>query len=134
MHEKLFVRDIMTPAPHTISFNEKIIAAKRLMNQHSIRHIPVTEKGALVGILSDRDIKLAEALSKKRSFNDEVAVKEVCVFDPYIVEEDADLGKVLSVLAKKRFGSALVTRNGRLTGIITMIDVCRAFASFLKTK
>ena len=132
MAKKLTVAEVMTPSPKTISVNEKIINAKRIMSSNAIRHVPVTEGGEVVGILSDRDIKLGEALYGRKAFNEEVGVKQVCVFNPYTVEEKEDLEKVLQLMAKKRIGSALVNKNGRLSGILTTIDICRAFARHLR--
>ena len=58
----LTVKDVMTASPRTISVHEKVIVAKQVMSKYSIRHIPVTEKADLIGIISDRDLKLAQAI------------------------------------------------------------------------
>ena len=48
----------MTPFPYSIDVDAPLAAAHQLMREHAFRHLPVTEGGALVGMLSDRDIKL----------------------------------------------------------------------------
>ena len=50
----------MTPAPHSIGSDQTIATAARMMNEHHIRHLPVLNGGRLLGILTDRDIKLIE--------------------------------------------------------------------------
>jgi len=52
------VRDLMTPAPLSVSPNTPVDEVRALMQQHRIRHLPVLEDGRLVGIVSDRDIRL----------------------------------------------------------------------------
>src|SRR2546426_9196882 len=52
------VRDLMTPAPLSVSPNTPVNEARALMQRHRIRHLPVLEDGRLVGIVSDRDIRL----------------------------------------------------------------------------
>ncbi len=51
------VRDIMTPAPLiTIGPNASVKEAAELMIKHNIRRLPVVENGALVGIITSKDL------------------------------------------------------------------------------
>src|SRR5690242_1905417 len=50
----------MTPSPHTIGQDEPLSAAHELMRAHSIRHLPVLEGRALVGLVSLGDLHLLE--------------------------------------------------------------------------
>jgi CBS domain-containing protein len=52
------VRDLMTPAPLTISPETSVQAAYRLMQEQRLRHLPVCEDGLLVGLVSERDLQL----------------------------------------------------------------------------
>ena len=49
----------MTPFPYSVEVDAPLEEAHKLMREHNFRHLPATCVGALVGILSDRDIKLA---------------------------------------------------------------------------
>jgi CBS domain-containing protein len=62
--EHAVLRDVMTPNPLTISADDAILAAARLMGARNLRHLPVVEGGYLVGIVSIRDVLafLAERL------------------------------------------------------------------------
>ena len=53
------------------------------------------------------------------------------VAESYIVDLSTSLQAVLSHMAEHRLGSALVTRKGKLAGVITSTDACRGFAEFL---
>ena len=49
----------MTPFPHWIDADEPLLAARDLMQQHHVRHLPVKDKGRLVSVITDRDVKFA---------------------------------------------------------------------------
>jgi signal-transduction protein with cAMP-binding, CBS, and nucleotidyltransferase domain len=48
----------MTPFPNSIDVDAPLAQAHALMRKHQFRHLPVTSNQAIVGILTDRDIKL----------------------------------------------------------------------------
>src|SRR5262249_44167840 len=49
-------QDLMSPNPVTVSPEMSVAEVWDLMREHAIRHIPVLDRGALVGMLSDRDL------------------------------------------------------------------------------
>ena len=54
--------------------------------------------------------------------------------DPYIVSPEAELDEVVSTMAAKKYGSAVVSDNGKVVGIFTTVDACSAFAELLTTR
>jgi acetoin utilization protein AcuB len=48
------------------------------------------------------------------------------------VDLDTPIAEVASTMADLHIGSALVTRKGKLAGIITTVDICRAFAELTR--
>jgi CBS domain-containing protein len=62
--ETIPVRRAMTGRPLTIAAHDDILAASQMMAERKLRHLPVTEDGNLVGIVSMRDVLayLAERL------------------------------------------------------------------------
>jgi acetoin utilization protein AcuB len=126
------VVSIMTPLPHTIEASHTIHEAKAIMDTERIGHLPVTSEGRLVGMVSDRDLKLAFAISATGESSEILNVGDVCNLEAYIVEYNTPLDQVLLHLAEHRLGSAIVTRNGKLVGIITNTDVYRSYSELLK--
>ncbi len=57
---KTKVADVMTPKPDTLPPGKMAIEALRLMSDGGYRHIPVVEKGKLVGVISRGDFRAAE--------------------------------------------------------------------------
>ncbi len=126
------VVSIMTPLPHTIEASSSIHQAKAVMDSERIRHLPVTSEGRLVGMLSERDLKLAFAVAATTDPADGLNVGDVCNLEAYVVEHNTPLDHVLVYLAEQRMSSALVTRNGKLVGIVTNTDIYRSYSEHLK--
>lgn len=124
----------MAPFASSIDVDAPIEEARKFMQQHNIRHLPVTEGGELVGLLSDRDIKLYLGPDMDYPKVSETKVRDVYHQDPYVVDLNEPLDIVLLTRAKKHIGSALVTREGKLTGVFTVTDACRSFAEYLRNR
>jgi acetoin utilization protein AcuB len=125
------IKSVMTPFPHSVDIEAPVEAAIQFMRQHKIRHLPVTEKGELAGVVSDRDIKLM--LGPDFAYPDarDLKVRDTLAAECYVVDLAAPLTSVLEHMAEHRLGSAIVTRKGKLAGVFTSTDACRAFAQFL---
>lgn len=86
----------------------------------------------MVGLVSDRDLNLVEALKDVDPRH--VLVSEAMTIDPYIVSPDALLDEVVSAMAEHKYGSAIVVQHAKVVGIFTTVDVCTAFADLLHTR
>jgi acetoin utilization protein AcuB len=121
----------MTPFPHSIEVEAPLAEAHAFLRERRIRHLPVTRNGVLVGILTDRDIKLALGPDLGSPPERELRVADVFQPETYVVDAGQPLEEVASAMAERHIGSALVTRAGKLVGIFTTTDACRALARVL---
>jgi acetoin utilization protein AcuB len=121
----------MTALPRSIGIDARVLEARELMTEHDIRHLPVTEDGRLVGVVTQRDIALVLDPELDLPFHEELRVRTVCLLDAYVVEPETPLDAVVAEMARRRIGSALVARSERLLGIFTATDACRLFAEAL---
>ena len=122
----------MTTLPHTIGFDQNLVKAEKMMGEFRVRHLPVLDGGKLVGILSERDVRLVQSF---RDVNpEEVKVSEAYTPDPYIVSPEASLSDVCAEMALKKYGCALVCDNNKLVGIFTWVDALNAFNELLSTR
>ena len=128
------VRSVMTPFPYSIDADEMVPEARAQMADHGIRHLPVTRGGALVGIVSERDLRLLIAAGSGLSSEFTMRVGDVCGDDVYVVDLHEPLERVLFHMADQHLGSALVERKGKLVGIFTSTDACRCFAEHLSDR
>jgi len=131
----LSVKDMMTTSIITIEASEPVIRAKQLMAQKEIRQLPVLENGSVIGMLTDRDLKLAQAVTEDPKFDQHRTAGDICVHNAYSVGPDEPARNVLNYMAKERIGSALVVNEeGGIVGIVTAVDACRVFARFLENQ
>lgn len=121
----------MTPFPHSIDVNEPLKDALAMMESHGFHHLPVTENGQLVGALSERDIHFLESPFSSTTRDDELYVKDVYRSRAFSVDIHDALEDVLRVMAEQHLGAALVTKHGKLAGILTPNDVYRKFAEVI---
>lgn len=121
----------MTPFPYSIDLDAPLSEARTFMQRHRIRHLPVTARRAIVGIVTDRDIKLMLGPDFAYPAEKELKVRDVCAEDPYIVPASTPLAVVAATMAKRHIGSAVITKKGALAGIFTSTDACRVLAQLL---
>lgn len=124
----------MTPFPYSVDADARVEAARRLMREHGIRHLPVTDKGAIVGVVSERDLTVLATVRPGRGGDRELTVRQVYTADPYVVDLAEPLDNVLAVMAERHIGSAIVTRKGRLAGVFTATDACRVLGRYLRER
>jgi acetoin utilization protein AcuB len=114
----------MTPCPQTIEARATVFDAFVTMRRFGIRHLPVIDEGQLVGVLSDRDIALAERFVDPRG----ASVASVMTREPYVVVPYTPLVEVAETMARNKYGSAVVIDNGNVVGVFTAVDALRAIA------
>jgi acetoin utilization protein AcuB len=120
------VETYMTPSPHTIGRDQTLERAARMFREYHIRHLPVLAGGHLVGMLTERDVALVETLGVDAT---KELVESAMSQDCYAVAPSDRLGPVAAEMAKHKYGSAVVTVNDKVVGVLTTVDVCRALAA-----
>jgi acetoin utilization protein AcuB len=121
----------MTRQPWTIRKSARMSQAHAIMRAHQIRHLPVLEAGKLVGIVSERDLRLIETL--RGSDPDEVAVEDAMTEPVYVVHAEAPVDSVVEHMAHHKYGSAVViSHRGAVEGIFTTVDALQVFAEVLR--
>jgi acetoin utilization protein AcuB len=130
----MIVQDIMQRGVMVASPETRLAEAMRLLQSRGVRHLPVLDREAVVGIISDRDLKGAiasvatsesgcglAALLEGLTAAD-VMTRAVLTIGPmFPVEEAARL------MLTKKISALPVTEDGRLVGIVTDTDVLHLF-------
>ena len=132
--------DVMTPNPITVPPDATVAVVWDIMRERGVRHLPVVERGSLVGILSDRDLARfdvgrlltdgAEVLRRELG----TPAVQVMSANVVTVEPDAELGDVVDLLVDNRIGAVAVVRpkTQELVGIVSYIDVLEAVRDLLE--
>ena len=128
------VKSVMTPFPYSVELDAPIGQARSLMLEHHVHHLPVTADGELRGIVSDRDIKLLLSPELGSPDPKELVVEDAYVADGFCVDLEAPLAEVVTAMAERHIGAALVTRHGRIAGIFTATDACRVLGEYLNER
>jgi acetoin utilization protein AcuB len=120
----------MTLQPHPIGDAQSLLAARERMHHWQVRHLPILHGGHLVGVLSERDIAMVEALGGDIA---RLRVEDAMSADPWVVDGDASLTEVAAAMAERRIGTAIVVEGAdRVVGLFTTTDALRALSTFAK--
>jgi acetoin utilization protein AcuB len=123
----MLVRDVMKSPVLTVGPEVTLEEAYKLLLEKGIRHLPVVAEGRLLGIITDRDIRLAtshlnpEGPCPGCTQVGEVMTKEVVTAHPLDPVEEA-----ARVMRHRKIGSLPVLEDGEIVGIVTGIDLLDA--------
>jgi acetoin utilization protein AcuB len=120
----------MTASPHTVAPTDAMTTAHHLMRAHGFRHLPVVQAGALIGMLSDRDLRLIEALRYESP--DQVTVAEAMTHGAIAFSPHTPLDEVIERMASERCDAVAVVGKRGVEGIFTASDALRALADLLR--
>lgn len=119
--------DVMTERPVTVRVEETVEVAARMLDELEIRHLPVVDSaGALVGMLSDRDVRGALAASDGGAPSPSARVGDVMNADVIDAFPDDEIVDVAELMVDNRIGAVpIVDARGALVGIVSYVDVLR---------
>ena len=132
---------LMTTRPVTVTTKATIAEALALMRDLDIRHVPVVEHGALVGMLSDRDLAYLDvgasltdvgATRLRRELS--TPVVKAMSSDVIYVEPETDVSEIVALLLEHKIGAVPVVQpdSRAVVGIVSYIDVLRAVQDALE--
>lgn len=108
-----------------------LTSALELIRRYGIRHLPVQEAGRVIGMLSDRDIKLASSFSHAHEFK----MEEVMAREPYIVIPQTPLDRaVLEMVEHKHTCAFIQQADGELLGTLTAADGLRTLGEVVRSQ
>jgi CBS domain-containing membrane protein len=130
------VRDLMSHPVRTLDRNDMLSIADTVMRNERIRHLPVLdEAGALVGIVSQRDLFLNAlvralghgTLARDRSFRT-IVVKEVMIDDVVTTTSETPITAAAQVMVDRKIGCLPVVEGRAVVGILSESDIVSAVA------
>jgi acetoin utilization protein AcuB len=123
----MLIRRWMTRNPVIISPTETLAEARRKMDKGNFRRLPVVQDGQPIGIITDRDLRQHVGQLEHMRV-DAVMIRPVITVTP-----DMLLDQAANLLVKHKVGGLPVMDGRKLVGIITAIDMLRAFGEVLGT-
>ncbi len=133
------VREVMTPDPVTIGPDDTLYTAAERMHERNCRRLPVLDDdGQLIGILTDRDLRLAvnSPLVLRERWQDEMLLQHTSVDacmtpDPITATPEMSLNDAVGLMLRYKISGLPVLQEGRLVGIVTVTDLLRALQTLL---
>ena len=127
--------------PPAVIFHQDMTvgAAVKAMRTRKIRHAPViNDKGALVGIVTDRDLRqavlepaLAEEMQALSRTLRTRTVKDVMTWGAITVKPETEIRQAARLMHSNKIGALPVIQNGRVAGIVSGHDVLKTLIQIL---
>ncbi len=134
------VKDWMVPNPITIGPQATVAEADALLEERHIRHIPVLDGDRLVGMITDRDVRLASMPRprKEPKHSDAllklIRVEQLMTRDLVTVTPVTPIGEAARLMLEQRLGALPVLEGDRLVGIISQGDLLKALLALLRSE
>ncbi len=131
MKKRTPISAIMTTDLITLNYNDDLVRAERLFKNNKIRHIPVVNGEAIIGMLSYTDllrISFADAVDEDEKTVDTIVynmftIEQVMAKDLISVTSSMTIKEVAEILSKKEFHALPVVDSYKLVGIVTTTDL-----------
>lgn len=144
LHEedKMLVKGYMTVNPITVQSDDSVWHALKMLRDHNIRHLPVIQGKRLVGMISDRDIRMVlpsslavpEEQDRFHTWGIQVKVGDVMIRKVVTVTAETETERAAQLMVEHRIGCLPVLRGSTLVGIITTIDMLRAMVGKVQSQ
>ena len=125
------VTKIMSASPVSIGQNEPVSAARKLLDEKGIHHLPVTDGDQLVGILTSNDFLRVsfgefgnqDARSLDAILDHTYKLADLMNAEPVTIGSNDTVRDAATILANQNFHSVPVVDGAKLVGIVTSSDL-----------
>ena len=135
----MFARDVMIPDPVTIGSNHSIGTALAKMRRGGFRRLPVVEHGKLIGIITDRDLRLAmnSPFVLREGWYDSYLMEHIevrsCMTSKVVTATaDDDLIHIIELMEEHKIGGLPIVEDAQLVGIITETNLMNCLIELLR--
>jgi len=135
VNSKKQIREIMSKKIHTVSSDDRVIHARRIMIDEDIARLPVVDQGKLVGMISDNEITFALAkikksfpLGRQKHQLDELLVEAVMKTPAIWTQPNMTIETAASIMLKKNVGALPIIENGKIVGIVSRTDLLKTIS------
>jgi acetoin utilization protein AcuB len=125
------VEEFTTPDPITAKEDMTIDELRQLMEEHGIRHLPVVRDATVVGVISDRDVRLVSGLTGAEKA--QVRAADIMATPPLTVSASTPLDEVAYAMSERKIGSVIVNdEEGNFLGVFTATDALNALIEIVR--
>lgn len=138
----MIVGEVMSKKLYTIKKSDSLKKAQDLMVQHSIRHLPVIDKGELLGIITESDVRGAfinqgrptgtGKTGKVEVLNPaKMKVSDYMTRNPLVVVPETHIEDAALMIYKNKIGALPVIKRNKLVGIVSIMDMLGIFVDLM---
>jgi acetoin utilization protein AcuB len=117
------IAEYMTAQPWTVQLDDSLALARRMMAEREIHHLPVVDGGAVVGMVTERDLALAA---------DRLGTVADVMVSVHRVARETPVEDVLDAMTTQRWDAVVVTGDGTVEGIFTAMDAVRVLREVVR--
>lgn len=114
------IRDVMTPNPRTVSPDDTIQAAARIMQTMDTGAVPVVNNGRVLAVVTDRDIVVRVVAEGTPITN---LVSTIASQDVITASPEMSTGEASELMSEHQIRRLPVVENDRLVGIVSIGDI-----------
>jgi acetoin utilization protein AcuB len=126
----MLVRKKMKKDLITITKDERMTTARKIIKEKNIRHLPVVDGKRLIGLVTNMDIRKAEAspatsleIRELHYLLDKLTVGEIMTRNVITISPDISVEEATTLLHDNKIGCLPVVEDGNLVGMLTENDV-----------
>jgi len=125
------VEEFTTPNPVIATVDMTVEVLQERMKRHGIRHLPIVHVGKVVGVVSERDLKVVMGLDE--AHRQQVSAGDIMAQNPVSVAASTPLDEVAFTMVEHKVGSLIVNEDdGGLLGIFTVTDALNALMEVVR--
>ena len=133
MKKRELVTKIMTDNPVTITLQDSLIDAQKIMEDRKIRHLPVVDNKEIIGMVSYTDLMRVNFVDNYSKGNENVtttlysvlSIEQVMVENLVTVSTETTIREAAEILSEKEFHALPVVDHNGLAGILTTTDLIK---------
>jgi CBS domain-containing protein len=114
------IRDVMTPNPRTVTPDDTIQNAARVMRDEDTGVVPVVDNGRTVGVVTDRDIVIRAVADGSQLSR---PVREIVTGNLVSATPDMSTREAADLMSEHQVRRLPVVENERLVGIVSLGDL-----------
>ena len=122
----MLIREVMHPDPIFIGPSTTLSDAYKIMNTENVRHLPILDNEKLIGLVTDRDLRLATSKLAKQRFDPTATVFEVMSKPVETTHPTEPIEVATQIMRELKIGCLPVLDNTKLVGIVTGVDLLDA--------
>lgn len=122
----MLIREVMHRNPIFIDPSTSLSDAYILMNKNNVRHLPVVKDGVLLGIVTDRDLRLATSKLAREPLDPATSIDKIMNHPVETTRPSEPVEVATQTMRELKIGCLPVLEDSKLVGIVTGVDLLDA--------